>query len=91
MNSKIKEVALKHNITISEAERIFYHQFHFVAKVIKEDSVLKERRTVKLPRLGTFYFSKNTIKYIEENVKKRKLSSSSPEDGDGNDTDSNSE
>lgn len=60
--SIIQNLASKHNLPISKVEEIVYHQFKFVAKVIREG----EFKAVRLPYLGKFHVNPGRLKHLNE-------------------------
>ena len=82
-----KQLAEKHNITTDKVVEIYFNQFSFLAKSIRNE----ENASLKLRGLGTFAFNhKLKDKLIELKQLKNEreiLSKSSPKDGDGTQSD----
>lgn len=74
LNKKVKELAMKYKLTQSQVWDIFYSQFKFVSKVMSEDSEkdYKERRSIKLPKIGTFEFNEQKAKKLSKIKDERK-------------------
>lgn len=68
LKPKIKELALKHKLTQTQINEIFYSQFKHTAKIISKDSVLpiEERRSIKIKGLGTFEFNEAKAKKMTQ-------------------------
>lgn len=85
LKPKIKELALKHKLTQTQINDIFYSQFKHAAKVISEDSALPEenRRSIKIKGLGTFQYNMfkakkmTKVKKEKENARKNMVEASS--------------
>lgn len=82
-SKEIWQLSVKHNITPDKVVDIYFDQFNFVAKSIRND----EKTTIKLKGLGKFvYNEKLATKLTELKQKKNEreiLSKTSPKDGDG--------
>jgi len=73
LKPKIKELALKYNLTQSQVVDIFYSQFKHTAKVISEDSEkdVSERRSIKIKGLCSFeYRERKAIKITNKKREK---------------------
>lgn len=66
LKPKIKELALKYNLTQSQVVDIFYSQFKHTAKIISEDSKkdILERRSIKIKGLCSFEYRKKKAVYL---------------------------
>jgi len=86
-SKEIKQLADKHDITTDKVVDIYFNQFSFLAKSIRNE----ENASLKLRGLGTFAFNhKLKDKLIELKQLKNEreiLSKSSPKDGDGTQSD----
>lgn len=81
-SKEIWQLAVKHNITPDKVVDIYFNQFNFIAKSIKNN----EQSTIKIKGLGKFvYNEKQVIKLAELNKEKNEskiLPKESPKDGD---------
>ena len=81
-NKEIKQLADKHNITPDKVVDIYFNQFNFLAKSIRNE----ENASLKLKGLGTFAFNhklKDKLIELKQLKDEREiLSKSSPKDGD---------
>ena len=82
-SKEIWQLSVKHNITFDKVVDIYFDQFSFVAKSIRNN----EKTTIKLKGLGKFVYNERLAMKLTE-LKQLKnereiLSESSPEDGDG--------
>lgn len=81
-SKEIWQLAVKHSITPDKVVDIYFDQFNFVARSIRND----EKNTIKLKGLGKFVYNERlAIKLTDLKQKKNEreiLSKSSPEDGD---------
>lgn len=82
-SKEIWQLAVKHNITPDKVVDIYFDQFNFVVKSIRNN----EKSTIKLKGLGKFvYNERQALKLAELKQKKNEreiLSKTSPKDGDG--------
>lgn len=63
----IQKLATKYNLPLNKVEDIVYHQFKYVAKIMK----LGDFETIRLPYFGKFHAKKSRIAHINE-LKRRK-------------------
>jgi nucleoid DNA-binding protein len=86
-NKEIKQLADKHNITTDKVVDIYFNQFNFLAKSIRNE----ENASLKLKGLGKFAFNhklKDKLIELKQLKDEREiLSKSSPKDGDGTQSD----
>ena len=82
-SKEIWQLSVKHNITPDKVVDIYFDQFNFIAKSIRNN----EKTTIKLKGLGKFvYNEKLAMKLTELKQKKNDreiLLKSSTQDGDG--------
>lgn len=82
-SKEIWQLAVKHNITPDKVVDIYFDQFNFIVKSIKNN----EQSTIKIKGLGKFvYNERQAMKLAELKQKKNEreiLSKTSPKDGDG--------
>jgi nucleoid DNA-binding protein len=58
----IQKIANKYNLPLQVIEKIVFHQFKFVSKIINKGKF----DAVRLPYFGRFHVNKNRLKYIKE-------------------------
>jgi nucleoid DNA-binding protein len=58
----IQKIASKYNLPLQVIEKIVFHQFKFVSKIMKEGNF----DSIRLPYFGKFHVNKNRLKYIKE-------------------------
>jgi nucleoid DNA-binding protein len=63
----IQKLASKFNLPLAKVEEIIYHQFKYVAKVIKNGDF----QAVRLPYFGKFHAKKTRIAYLNELKRKK--------------------
>ena len=63
----IQKLASKFNLPLAKVEEIVYHQFKYVAKVIKDGDF----ESVRLPYFGKFHAKKTRVAYLNELKRKK--------------------
>jgi hypothetical protein len=67
----IQKLATKYNLPLKVVEQIVFHQFKYVAKIMKEGNF----ESVRLPYFGKFWVKPGRIKHLDKRTenKKRRL------------------
>lgn len=63
----IQKLATKYNLPLNKVEDIVYHQFKFVANIMK----IGDFQSIRLPYFGKFYAKKTRIAYLNELKRKK--------------------
>jgi nucleoid DNA-binding protein len=63
----IQKLATKHNLPLNKVEDIVYHQFKFVAHIMK----LGNFESIRLPYFGKFHAKGTRIAYLNELKRKK--------------------
>ena len=63
----IQKLATKYNLPLNKVEDIVYHQFKYVAKIMK----LGDFETIRLPYFGKFHAKKGSIAHLNEKTRRK--------------------
>lgn len=63
----IQKLATKYNLPLNKVEDIVYHQFKFVANIMK----IGDFQSIRLPYFGKFHAKKTRIAYLNELKRKK--------------------
>ena len=90
-DKEIKQLAIKHKISIDKVVDIYYNQFEFAAKSVRNN----EKSNIKLKGFGTFvynsYFADKLTELKEKKNERKILSQTTSEDGNGTELNQNND
>lgn len=63
----IQKLATKYNLPLTKVEEIVFHQFKYVAKIMKKGDF----EMIRLPYFGKFHAKKSRIAHLNEQKRKK--------------------